>query len=171
MFPRGTLFFIRAAVCAAAPRIRPAATSAARVESERNDALCGFEQARQGTGGSLTASTTATILPLRRYYLQPPTEQRMTERHEDEFADLSGEQEEAVRHARKWVQSMVKEARKSDLHLQMIALEMMTHGLTILTGKDMETARAEVMAMFSEGDGNRLVLRRIRAQASSDTSD
>jgi hypothetical protein len=35
----------------------------------------------------------------------------------------------------------------------------------------METARVEVMAMFSEGDGNRLVLRRIRAQASSDTPD
>jgi hypothetical protein len=114
---------------------------------------------------------TATILPLRRYHLQPPMEQFMTERDEDEFSDLSGEQEETVRQARKWVQGMVKEARKSDLHLQMVALEMMTNGLTILTGKDMETARAEVMAMFSEGDGNRLVLRRIRAQASSDAPD
>jgi hypothetical protein len=98
-------------------------------------------------------------------------EQLMTEREEDEFADLSGKQEETVRQARKWVQAMVKKARKSDLHLQMVALEMMTHGLTILTGKDMETARAEVMAMFSEGGGNRLVLRRIRAQVNSDTPD
>jgi hypothetical protein len=94
----------------------------------------------------------------------------MVEQEKDEFAELSGKQEDKVRQARKWVQSMVKEAKKSDLHLQMIALEMMTHGLIILTGKDMETARAEVMAMFSEGDG-RLVLRRFRTQVDSDTPD
>ena len=94
----------------------------------------------------------------------------MKDQKTDEFAELSGAQEDTVREARKWVQSMVKEAKKSDLHLQMVALEMMTHGLIILTGKDAETARAEVMAMFSEGDG-RLVLRRFRTQASPHTPE
>jgi hypothetical protein len=93
-------------------------------------------------------------------------ERLMTDK--DEFAELSDEQEDTVREAREWVQSMVKKAKKSDRHLQMVALEMMTHGLMILTGKDMETARAEVMAMFSEGEGNRLELRRFRAQAGAD---
>jgi hypothetical protein len=46
----------------------------------------------------------------------------MTEREEDEFADLSGEQEETVRQAREWVQAMVKEAWKSDLHLMRVVV-------------------------------------------------
>jgi hypothetical protein len=82
---------------------------------------------------------------------------------------LSGDQEDTVRQARKWVLSMVNEAKKSDLHQQMVAIELMAHGLIILTGKDIETARADVMAMFDEGDG-RLILRRIRAQP-ADTAD
>jgi hypothetical protein len=89
----------------------------------------------------------------------------------DEFAELSGAQEDTVRQAREWVQAMVDDAHKSDLHLQMAALEMMTHGLVILTGKDVETARADVMRMFSEGDeGGHLVLRRLPAQAPSETA-
>ena len=94
----------------------------------------------------------------------------MNEQKADEFADLSGKQEDRVRRARKYVQSMVKEAKKSDLHLQMVALEMITHGLIILTGKDTETARAEAMAMFSEGDGC-LVLRRFRTRVGADTPE
>ena len=96
----------------------------------------------------------------------------MSEAEKDEFAELSGAQEDTVVRAREWVQSMVDRAqKKSDLHLPMIAIEMMTQGLAILTGKDMETARADVMRMFSEGNGGNLILRRVPAQAASETPE
>jgi ribosomal protein L17 len=95
----------------------------------------------------------------------------MSEPQKDEFADLSGAQEDTVRQARKWVQSMVSKAKKSDLHLQMIAIEMMTQGLVILTGTDIEKARADVMAMFSEGEGGHLVLRQIQVRQSSESPE
>ena len=94
----------------------------------------------------------------------------MSESVKDEFAELSGAQEDTVRQAREWVQAMVDDAHKADLHLQMTALEMMTHGLAILTGKDLERARADVMRMFDDVAGEaHLVLRRIPAQAPSET--
>jgi hypothetical protein len=96
----------------------------------------------------------------------------MSEAAEDEFADLDGKQEKTVRQARRWVESMVKEARGSDLHLQMVALEMMTHGLVILTDKDAETARGDVMRMFSDdGDGTHLLLRKIPVPAAAEPSE
>jgi hypothetical protein len=94
----------------------------------------------------------------------------MSESEKDEFAELSGAQEDTVRQAREWVQAMVDDAHKADLHLQMTALEMMTHGLAILTGKDLERARADIMRMFDDVAGKaHLVLRRIPAQAPSET--
>jgi hypothetical protein len=94
----------------------------------------------------------------------------MTESEEDELARLIDAQEETVHRAREWVQVMVAEAHRCDLHLQMTALEMMAHGLGILTGKEVETARADVMRMFDDvvGEGH-LVLRRITLQARPET--
>jgi hypothetical protein len=95
----------------------------------------------------------------------------VSESEKDEFAELSDTQEGTVRQAREWVQAMVDDARKSELHLQMAALEMMTQGLAILTGKDLETARADIMRMFDDVAGKaHLVLRRIPAQAPPETS-
>ena len=94
----------------------------------------------------------------------------MSEPQKDEFAELSGDQEDTVREARKWVQSMVREAKKSDLHLPMVGIEMMTQGLVILTGMEIEKARADVMAMFREGEDGKLVLPQVQVRQSSEGS-
>jgi hypothetical protein len=144
-------------------------SSAASGERESAPPGARFGRGRNDPG----LATHGTNPPLRRYPLRVAEGERqaMSESGKDEFAELSGRQEKTVRQARRWVQSMVKEAGKSDLHLQMVALEMMTHGLGILTGKDAETARADVMRMFSdEAGGAHLTLRKMPAQAAPEPS-